>query len=305
MKLILKTYNNNIYTRINITMQKSKHSKYRNTGIIFELLTRQIASDIMSNKDSQAVPLIKKYFANTELAKEHKLYQSLVTINSISDIKANNLIEAVLRLSERLNKTVLKKEKYNLIKEIKDNYNIDEFFKAKVQNYKINASIYNLIESHNSSEFSTPEYILENRNTLFNFLTETNTNKEEVKNNILEEYSKQDKGTRMLIYKMVIESFNNKYKILLPEQKKLLKEYINNISNTTSLKEYINEQTENIKLELEILSNKVEDDRTKIKLNEVNNILIPISKGENVNDDDVLNLMNYYELLNELRDNVK
>lgn len=305
MKLILKTYNNNIYTRINITMQKSKHSKYRNTGIIFELLTRQIASDIMSNKDSQAVPLIKKYFANTELAKEHKLYQSLVTINSISDIKANNLIEAVLRLSERLNKTTLKKEKYNLIKEIKDNYNIDEFFKAKVQNYKINASIYNLIEAHNSSEFSTPEYILENRNTLFNFLTETSINKEEVKNTILEEYSKQDKGTRMLIYKMVIESFNNKYKILLPEQKKLLKEYINNISNTTSLKEYINEQTENIKLELEILSNKVEDDRTKIKLNEVNNILIPISKGENVNDDDVLNLMNYYELLNELRDNVK
>jgi hypothetical protein len=286
-------------------MQKSKHSKYRNTGIIFELLTRQIASDILSNVDSQAIPLIKKYFSNTELAKEHKLYQSLVTINSISEIKANNLIEAILKLSERLNKTALKKEKYNLIKEIKENYNIDDFFKAKIQNYKINASIFNLIEFHTSPNFINPSHIVENRNTLLNFLTDVNIYKEPIKNDVLEEYNKQDKGTRMLIYKMVVENFNTKYDILIPEQKKLLKEYINNVSNTTSLKDYINTQTENIKLELEILSKKINDPITKIKLNEVNNILNPIPKSETVNDDDVLNLMNYYELLNELRNNVK
>lgn len=117
-------------------MNKINHSKYKNTGIIFETLIRQIASDTMSNKDSKAVEIIKKYFTNTELAKEQKLYAALTSSKTINETKADGLINSVLDLSKRLNKTKLRKEKYALIKEIKDSYDIDNFFKAKIHNYK-------------------------------------------------------------------------------------------------------------------------------------------------------------------------
>jgi hypothetical protein len=282
-------------------MSKLKNSKYKNTGILFELLVRQIASDILSNKDPQAATLVKKYFSKTELAKEHKLYQTLININSLSEPKAESLVETVLRLSEKLNKTALRKEKYNLIKEIKDNYDLEDFFKAKIQNYKVNASIYNLLEAHNSSEFTDPKIVIDNKVTLLEFLTKKAVDKTAVKDQVLEEYAKQDKGTRILIYKMIVEKFNTKYSNLLPEQKSLLKEFINNVSNTITLKEYINNQIQNIKLELDVLTKKVTDKKIEIKLVEVNSILNIIPKSENVSDDDVLNLMNYYELLHELR----
>ena len=282
-------------------MSKLKNSKYKNTGILFELLVRQIASDILSNKEPHAATLVKKYFSNTEVAKEHKLYQTLINVQSLSESKAESLVETVLKLSEKLNKTSLRKEKYNLIKDIKENYNLEDFFKAKIQNYKINASIYNLLEAHNSTEFTDPKIVIDNKVTLLEFLTNKPVDKVQVKDQILEEYAKQDKGTRILIYKMIVEKFNTKYSNLLPEQKSLLKEFINNISNTITLKEYVNNQIQNVKLELEVLSEKVTDKKVQIKLNEVNSILNMIPKSENVSDDDVLNLMNYYELLHELR----
>ena len=282
-------------------MSKLKNSKYKNTGILFELLVRQIASDILSNKDPHAATLVKKYFSNTEIAKEHKLYQSLINVQSLAESKADSLVETILKLSEKLNKTALRKEKYNLIKDIKEHYNLEDFFKAKIQNYKINAAIFNLMEAHTSSDFTDPKIVIDNRVTLLEFLTKKEVNKTAVKDQVLEEYAKQDKGTRMMIYRMIVEKFNTKYSNLLPEQKSLLKEFINNISNTVTLKEYINNQIQNVKLELDILSKKVADKKIQIKLNEVNSILNMIPKSENVSDDDVLNLMNYYELLHELR----
>ena len=282
-------------------MSKLKNSKYKNTGILFELLVRQIASDILSNKEPHAATLVKKYFSNTEIAKEHKLYQTLINVQSLAESKADSLVETILKLSEKLNKTALRKEKYNLIKDIKENYNLEDFFKAKIQNYKINAAIFNLMEAHTSTEFTDPKLVIENRVTLLEFLTNKVIDKAVVKDQVMEEYAKQDKSTRMMIYKMVVENFNSKYTDLLPEQKTLLSEFIKNISNTVSLKEYVNNQIQNVKLELEVLTSKISDKKIQIKLSEVNNILNMIPKSENVSDDDVLNLMNYYELLHELR----
>ena len=282
-------------------MSKLKNSKYKNTGILFELLVRQIASDILSNKEPHAATLVKKYFSNTEIAKEHKLYQTLINVQSLAESKADSLVETILKLSEKLNKTALRKEKYNLIKDIKEHYNLEDFFKAKIQNYKINAAIFNLMEAHTSTEFTDPKLVIDNRVTLLEFLTNKSIDKAVVKDQVMEEYAKQDKSTRMMIYKMVVENFNSKYTDLLPEQKTLLSEFIKNISNTVSLKEYVNNQIQNVKLELEVLTSKIPDKKIQIKLSEVNNILNMIPKSENISDDDVLNLMNYYELLHELR----
>jgi hypothetical protein len=282
-------------------MSKLRNSKFKNTGILFELLVRQIASDILSNKEPHAATLVKKYFSNTEIAKEHKLYQSLINVHSLAESKADSLVETILKLSEKLNKTSLRKEKYNLIKDLKEYYNLEDFFKAKIQNYKINASIFNLMEAHTSTEFTDPKIVIDNRVTLLEFLTNKSIDKTAVKDQVLEEYAKQDIGTRMMIYRIIVEKFNTKYSNLLPEQKSLLKEFINNISNTITLKEYVNNQIQNVKLELEILTPKISNKKIQIKLSEVNNILNMIPKSENVSDDDVLNLMNYYELLHELR----
>ena len=190
---------------------KIKHNKFRNTGILFELLVRQIASDTVSGRDSAAIGLVKKYFSKSELVKEHKLYQALITSKVVTEGKAESLINATLELSSRLNKTALRKEKYNLIKEISEAYNLEEFFKSKINHYPQYAAVYSLIEAHNSLEFVEPSQVIDNKVTLLEHISRTAINKTEVKDRVLEEYAKMDKGTRILAYKILLEKFNNKY----------------------------------------------------------------------------------------------
>jgi hypothetical protein len=280
---------------------KIKHNKFKNTGILFELLTRQITADIMSNRDSVAVNIVKKYFSRGEIAKEYKLYQTLTKAISLNEIKAESIINSTVKLSERINRTTLRKEKYNLIKEIKENYDLEEFFKAKIHNYKAHASIYNLIEAQVSTEFINPSFVIENKVTLLEFLTKQHVNKDKVENQLMEEYSSQDKATRALISKIMIEKFNQKYSELLPEQRDVLKTYINNISNTVSLREYVNKSFNSIKQSLDNLKGKVKDQRTQIKLNELSSIIKPLDKTESVKDEDILNLLQFHELLHEVK----
>lgn len=285
-------------------LNKIKHNKYKNTGLIFELLIRKLTSDIISNKDSHAVNIIKKYFTNTELSKEYKLYQSLMSSTNtikLNESKAESLVNSVLELSKKINKKSLKKDKYNLIKEIKTYYDLEDFFKTKVNNYKEYASIYILIEAQNSTEFVDPSQIIKNKCTLLEYISNKNINKEQIKDNVLEEYVSMDKGMRLLAYKILIEKFNKKYSLLYPEQKLILKEYINNISNSPKLKEFINSQLDNIKKEIKILFPTIDDPAVKIKINEILNLIKPLDKKDNVKDGDVLNILNHYELINELK----
>jgi hypothetical protein len=280
---------------------KIKHNKFKNTGILFELLTRQITADIMSNKESAAVNIVKKYFSRGEIAKEYKLYQTLNKAVSLNETKAESIINSTVKLSERINRTALRKEKYNLIREIKENYDLEEFFKAKIHNYKAQASIYNLIEAQVTTEFVNPSFIIENKVTLLEFLTKQHIDKDKVENQLMEEYASQDKATRALISKIMIEKFNQKYSELLPEQRDVLKTYINNISNTVSLREYVNKSFDSIKKSLDNLKGKVKDQRTQIKLNELSSIIKPLDKNESVKDEDILNLLQFHELLHEVK----
>lgn len=279
---------------------KIKHNKFRNTGVLFELLTRQITSDIISNKDSSAVGLVKKYFNKTELAKEYKLYQILISSKSLTESKAEVFINSTLNASLRLNKSTLRKEKYNLIKEIREQYNIEEFFKTKINHYSQYAAIYNLVEAQSSSEFIEPNQIINNKITLLEHITRKEINKDQVKDRILEEYANMDKGTRLLAYRVLLERFNKKYSTLNNKQKTVLKEYINNITNTTALKEFVNTQYVLITKELTELVKNVEDKTIQIKLNEVATLLQPISKTQNVKDENIISLLQYHQLINEL-----
>jgi hypothetical protein len=280
---------------------KIKHNKYKNTGILFELLLRQVTSDTISGKDSASLPLIKKYFSKSELAKEYKLYQTLIANKAISEGKAESLINTTLELHGRLNRTALRKEKYNLIKEIKSHYNLEEFFKAKVNNYKQHAAVYTLMEAYSTLEFIDPTSVIDNKVTLLEHITRREVNKEEVKDRVMEEYSAMDKGTRMLAYKMLIEKFNEKYGELQPEQKSVLKEFINNVSSTTKLKDFVNDKIEGIKKELGKLTETIQDNTIKIKINEVVNLIKPLDKNQSVRDEDIISLLTYQQLVAEIK----
>jgi hypothetical protein len=282
-------------------MAKIKHNKYKNTGILFELLLRQITSDTISGKDSAAVNIVKQYFNKTELLKEYKLYQTLINSKQLNENKAEMLINSVLDISSRLNKSKLRSEKYNLIKEVRKNYDIENFFKAKINNYSQYAAVYNLIEAKNTSEFIEPSQVIENKITLLEHITNKNIDTENVKDKVLEEYVQMDKGTRLLVYKILLEKFNEKYSNLTSSQKKVLKEYISNVSNTTKLRDFVNASYESLKTELIELNKKVEEATIKIKVNEVVNLLKPLDKTQFVKDENIIALLQYDQLVTELK----
>jgi hypothetical protein len=275
---------------------KLKHSKYKNTGILFELLTRQLTSDTITGSDSKSLSFLKKHFnSKTELFKEYKIYHTLSTKKYNRDSQATMLIEELVKAHEKLNKSQLRREKYNLIKEIKENYNVNDFFKSKITNYKIMASIYNLLENKKASSMS----IVNSKVTLLEHIT-----KKQIKTNknvVLENFNTQDKDTRLLTYKVLLEKFNDKYSGLQDNQKTLLKEYVNSVSNSPALKSYINQEIKEVKKDLTKFSKKIKDKAVVIKLNETKGLIKPLCKKSFVHDDNVINLLNYYELVNELK----
>lgn len=277
-----------------------KHSKYKNTGILFELLVRQITADTLSGKDSKATNILKKYFVKTELGREYKLYETLAKHKNLTEGKAEVIINSVIESAKYLNRGALKRQKYNLINEIQKYYNLDEFFKTKLPNYKTHAALYTLIEIYNSENLSNPDQIISNKIAILEGLTTKQVNKQKVENDLLTEFQSYDKDLRILTYKVMLEKFNGKYASLNDNQKLVLKEFINSVDSTPKLKEFYNTKVEEIKEELNKVSKKVTDKAIQIKLNEVTNLLIPLSKTSGVGNDDLVNLLQYYELLEEL-----
>ena len=277
-----------------------KHSKYKNTGILFELLVRQITSDTLSGKDSKAAGILKKFFVKTELGKEYKLYETLSKHKSLTEGKADIVINTVIESSKNLNRGSLKRQKYNLIQEIQKHYNLEEFFKTKLPNYKAHASLYTLIEIYNSENLSTPDQIIVNKMSLLEHLTSKNIAKAKVEDSVIEEFKSYDKDLRILTYKVMLEKFNGKYAELNDNQKVVLREFINSVDSTPKLREFYNSKIEEIKSTLSELTKKVENKATRIKLQEINNIISPLGKVANIGNDDLVNLLQYYELLEEL-----
>lgn len=275
-------------------MNKLKHSKYKNTGVLFELLVRQIASDTLNEKNSSALSIIKKHFKNgSELNKELKLYQFLVKETFDSDYKAGEFLNIILSERKKLNESLLKREKYNLIKAINERFSTSDFFKYRVNNYKSLASIYKLFE--NTESVSPKEWvdcktvILENVTKKVKPLKEVTT----------DEYTKESKDVRLLAYKFLVDKFNDKYKVLTTEQKLVLRNYINNIDNSDNLKRFILRETNKLKNEFSKI--KVSDKVYSIKLKEVIGLIDNLSNSKIVSETQALGLLRYYQLLNELK----
>ena len=285
-------------------MKKIKHSKFKNTGFIFELLVRQITSEIMSSSKSVAELILKEHFnAKKELSKELKLYQFLINEKYNSEVKAERFIDTILDARKQLDEKKLIKEKYNLIKQLKETYNIDDFIKSPISNYKTLASIYKIFEVVSTNEQFDPTDIVSSRFTIAeNIINSSIQNKEaRIKDVVLEEYKKQDEDLRAISYKMLVESFNNKYKNLTEEQKLLLREYINNINNTGKLNEYISTEIVKLVNGLKEVGSKVSDKVTKIKLAETISNIRKIKSIKKIKEQHLSALMMSYELLKELK----
>jgi hypothetical protein len=277
-----------------------KHSKYKNTGILFELLVRQITADTLSGVESKASDILKKYFTKTELGREYKLYESFFKNVNVSEAKADMVINTIVESAKHLNRSALRRQKYNLVNEIRKHYNIEDFFKTKLPNYKAQASLYSLLEIYSGDNILNPSQIIDNKTVLLEFLTKSTINKQEVKNNILEEFKHQDKDIQVLAYKVLLEKFNDKYADLNHNQKLVLKEFINSVDSTSKLKEFYNTKVNEIKTHLTKLNKSVTDKAIQIKINEVINILPSLSKIDKASDDNLVNLLQYYQLVEEL-----
>jgi len=289
-------------------MKKIKHSKFKNTGFIFELLVRQITSEIMSSNKSVAEKILKEHFnSKKELSKELKLYQYLINEKYNSESKAEQFINTILEARKKIDEKKLTKEKYNLIKEIKETYNLDEFIKSPISNYKTLASIYKIFETVTSEESFDPTDIVSSRFTIAeNIINSSIQNKDvKVKDAVLEEYRKQDEDLRAVSYKLLVESFNNKYKSLTSEQKSLLREYINNINNTGKLSEYVNNEVSKLVDSLKEVGSKINDKVTKIKLTETIANVKKIKSVKKIKEQHLSAMMMTYELLSELKESIK
>ena len=283
-------------------MRKVKHNKIRNTGLLFEFLLRQITSDVL-NKDqnSKAVNIVKQRFnENTELGKELALYNILITKKFESDSKADYFINEVLKTRGDLNNSILRREKYNLIKEIQLNYNLQKFTSSKVPNYKTYASIYKLFEYITLSPDEKTE-------SFFNIVEHVTTEDSNIRLSETVKSLPDDEDLRILTYRTLLEKFNQKYTKLSGAQKNLLREYINNVSNTNSLKDTLKEIVKGLKQDLQTHSKNLKDKVVKIKMTEalksINEFCGLNDKSNVVKDEYVIQTMRYLELLKELKKN--
>ena len=274
-----------------------KHSKYKNTGLLFELLVRQITTDTLDNNNSPAIKTLKKYFVNTELGKEYKIYEQLSNFKNLTEVKSEMVISSLLEAAKKLDRDQIKKQRYNLIKEIKRSYDVEKFFKAKVSNYKIYAALNNLIENQNNKNI-TPEDTINNKITLLEHLV-----KEPTKSNqdtLMEEYVKYPKDIKILTHRIMLEKFNEKYDSFSTDQKAILKEVVTSIDNTSKLRDFYNIKITEVRENITTRISEIEDEVLTIKLQEVLKYIKPIEKTKRVSNDDIVNLLQYSELVSSL-----
>jgi hypothetical protein len=279
-----------------------KHSKFKNTGILFELLVRQITAEVLNgDTTNKAQSIVARFFGkSTQLNQELKLYELLMREKYNTESRAEKFIDVVSEAYLKLNHEKLNREKYNLIKEIKSSFDIDKFLTSPISNYKVLASIYKLFESKVSDTYDIKD-IFNSKITLIESIIAKPIAADKKQDKLIESYKSQEKDLRLLTYKILVDSFNKKYTNLDESQKTLLKEYINNVSNTTKFKDYFIAELPNIVKQMSVLNERVCDKVTSIKLNETISTIQKMKIGKSITDSNVSVVMMAYELIKELK----
>lgn len=284
------------------------HSKVKNAGVLFEVLVRQITSDTLEGRpNSPALNILKKYFnANRELGKELQLYQAFFNTGRLSENRAVQFLDMVVAQRRKLDESKLSREKYDLIKEICDHYDLKEFLSCKVPSYKLHASIYKTFVTearHQMDTIMNIQDVASARFTLLEHLLGTNAKSEPKESILIEEFKNQTEDLRLLTYKILIDRFNEKYENLNDKQKDLLREYINDVSSQRTLVTYVKQQVPMLQKQLKYKLADVKDRVTQIKLSEVVTQLDSLGKNRSIKDNEITAMMIAYQIDKEL-DNV-
>jgi hypothetical protein len=279
-------------------MKKLKHSKYKNTAILFEMLVRKLTSETLSSNKTVTADLIKKYFGkNTELSKELYLYNTLLNEQFKSEAQGLDYIRTVKLSYAKLNQSALKRQRYNLVKEISEKFIFANMSKMHITNYKVLASVYMLFEY---DETDNVKQLLECKNVILqnNLIT---SRVKVIKDPLMEQYEAQPKDIRLLTYKLLVDKFNDKYAGLDNSQKQLLNKYIVNVNDTEALKEYIQTVIPTIKTQLSEHVKHITDKVTKIKVEKLSEMLCTVENMKTIKESHVLSLLRYFDLIRELQ----
>mgnify|MGYP003148620067 FL=1 len=279
-------------------MKNLKHSKYKNTAILFEMLVRKLTSETMTSDKTVTVDIIKKYFGkNTTLSKELQLYNSLIKEKIESEAKALDFIRSCKNAHSKLNKSALRRQRYNLVKEISENFDFNKISKIRINNYKELASIYKLFEYNDADN---PKELLECKSSIVDHLN----GKSEITlklSPLLEKYKKYDKDVRLLTYKLLVDKFNTKYSNLDENQKNILNKYITHVNDSESIKSHLELIIPKIKKELKEQVSKISDKATKIKVDKLSEMLCNIESIKVIKESHILSVLRYYDLIKELK----
>lgn len=280
---------------------KIKHSKLKNTGLIYELLVKQITSDLISRRSSPAVEILRKYFSgDSALVQEHKLYKGILEGVDLSTDRANYLIQTTMEEGRKLDSRKLAGQRYNLVAEIKQHYDLEDFFSLQVKEYKSLAALYCLLEAERSRELLDPQFIVTNKVTLLEHMTCRYQPEKDVIQELVKEYSNYDRDLRLLTFKVLLEKYNQKYGNLLPEQKEVLRDTIA-MGSARELREYVNSKFGKVRVEMLHLHSKMNRGIEKIKLMEAIKMLEPIQNTEKVTDAHLVRLLQFYDLMYEIK----
>jgi len=279
-------------------MKNLKHSKYKNTAILFEMLVRKLTSETLTSDKTVTVEIIKKYFGkNTVLSKELQLYNSLIKESFKTEAQTLEFIRSCKAAHNKLNKSSLRRKRYNLVKEISENFDFQKISKIRINNYKELASVYKIFEY---TESDNPKQLLECKNVIVEYMV-TDTKTSNQKNIVLEKYKSHDKDVRLLAYKLLVDKFNKKYSSLDENQKQVLNKYIVHVNDTESLKIYLESILPNIKKELKEQVLKINDPVTKIKVDKLSEMLCNVKTIKTVNESHILSILRYFDLIKELK----
>lgn len=280
---------------------KIKHSKFKNTGLLYELLVKQITSDLVARKESPAINILRKYFSgNSPLVQEYGLYRLVTEKVNQTTIKADNIINTALKAAKRIDQKELNNLKYNLVSEIRNNYCVEDFFNSSVANYKPLAAFYCLLEAERSQDLIDPESIVNNKVTLLEHMTSRQQSEVDVRDRLIQEFGSQEKDLRLLTFKILLEKFNQKYANLLPEQKNIL-QYIVSLGSSRELKGFLNEEMKTISEKLVERLKTFPKGIERIKLTEAMKVLEPVAVTEKVTDEKLYKVLQFYDLLEELK----
>jgi len=281
-------------------MKKLKHSKYKNTGILFEMLVRKLTSETLSSDKSVTIDIIKKYFGkNTELSQELNLYNSLLKEQRFkTEASAYEYIRMIKSAHNKINQNSLRRQRYNLVKEISEKFKFDDISKIHINNYKVLASI-NMIFEHEESD--NPLQLMECKHVIASnsLLNETANIK---KDSVLENFQSQSKDMRLLTYKLLVDKFNEKYSGLTEDQKHLLNKYVTNVNDTTMLREYVQKIIPNIKKQLFAEAKRIDDKVVKIKVEKLSEMLCNVENIKVIKESHILSLLRYFDLIKELKE---